>query len=164
VKKSLKKPLKIILICVICAAVVVVAGCGVWNYGRHRQWWGQTDLLQELKASPLADERAVGYRQMKTAQSEPVGFARLQRPDFYDIWYAPGSQDAFVAKEQVIAFARTNGFSQDSSTSTDHYTNLSKTMPDGHVMVASVRVAQAGDPLFTAEVEGMILVQLYYSS
>ncbi len=150
---------------IVCVSLIIVAlaGLAVWEHGRNQQWWGETDLLKALKASPLADEQLVGHQHIPTEQSEPVGFMGLRKADFYDIWYDPGTEDPVRVRDQIIALAQRDGFSPDPATSTDHYINLSLTGSDGSVMRASIRVAQAGDPLSSPDLVGSVLVQLYYS-
>lgn len=111
--KYTKKRRTILTVAIIAA--LVVAGFGVWEWGRHDRRWGTPDELRAIKAQSLAKNELPGFTQSNiviSGMGNPVGVApspSITRT--FDI----GSRTIEEAQTEIIKIAEKDGWVHDPS-------------------------------------------------
>ncbi len=129
-----------------------------WEYGRARQWWGETNQLREYKDSPLTTDPLLGYVKVREEQSRPVGLTGKRSMDWYKAFYDTGEDSDEVAVSRLVEFSEREGFSVRPGTSTPpNSIHLTREEPSGGTLSLRISV----EDLDEAQTGGISIVSIY---
>lgn len=133
------------LIFLIFLTVLATASVATWEYGRNHQWWGDTDRIKELKASPLAAEQVLDYQKFHSEESETQAFRLKPSGDEVKNWYSTGTDTRLIAVDKVKDFALSQGFVVTSSTTPPESGSVVLQKP-GEISGQIALMIEAADP------------------
>ncbi len=122
---------------VVLIVVLAVAGALtflVWNHGRGEGWWGTSDSLQARLDDPLAATDLLGMRLLDSDRTGHVGLFEKAETPFVSHWFTPPSQDHEQVFDDVMSYARSQGWTPSADTATDTSRTAHKETDQGWAM------------------------------
>jgi len=126
--------------------VVVLSGAlaiGVWEYGRERAWWGESDAMRMVRAESLADPGLLGFKFLKSVREQRNDSLTTSGPSVTNCFAIDG--EAAAQMQQVIDYALAEGWSELPDTRTASTWVGDKSASLGGEMSGIVTIVESGD-------------------
>lgn len=99
-----------ILVGVIAVVLSGALAVGVWEYGRERAWWGESDAMRMVRAESLADPELLGFKLLKSVHEQRHDSLTTSGPSATNCFAIDGEPEAQM--QQAIDYALAEGWSE----------------------------------------------------
>ena len=132
-----------ILVGVIAVVLSGALAVGVWEYGRERAWWGESDAMRMVRAESLADPELLGFKLLKSVHEQRHDSLTTSGPSATNCFAIDGEPEAQM--QQAIDYALAEGWSELPGTRTASTWAGEKPASLGGEMNGGVSMIESGD-------------------